>query len=140
VPSLINALSDKKSQVRQKAVEALGKLGDTRAVEPLIIALKDNNSDVQETAAKALRKLKTPTIESLLVALKEPNWQIRERTAEVLGNLGDTRAVKPLITALNNDVDWCVRWEIAMALRRIGTPEAMAAVDAYEKREFGDVY
>ena len=37
-----------------KAVEALGNIGDKRAVEPLTEALKDKDSDVRMGAALAL--------------------------------------------------------------------------------------
>ena len=55
------------------AAKALDKLGDKRAVEPLIKVLEEMNDD-----------------DVLLAA------------AEALGNLGDKRAVEPLIVALRN--------------------------------------
>ncbi|MFB3766172.1 MAG: HEAT repeat domain-containing protein [Methanotrichaceae archaeon] len=41
------------------ALKALGKINDTRAVEPLILALKDNDNDIfiQQEASEALKKL-----------------------------------------------------------------------------------
>ena len=51
VKGLIKALGyDKDRIVRVNAVEALGKIGDTRAVEPLIAALKDKDKDVRIAA------------------------------------------------------------------------------------------
>jgi HEAT repeat protein len=41
VEPLIAALKDENSDVRQAAAKALGKIGDPRAVEPLIAALSD---------------------------------------------------------------------------------------------------
>jgi HEAT repeat protein len=63
----IAALKDRDWQVRSNAAEALGKLGDARAVEPLIASLKDQEAPVQVEAAVAL------------------------------GKLGDMRAVQPLV-------------------------------------------
>lgn len=40
-----------------RAARALGKIGDPRAVNPLVKALEDPHPDVQTTAQKALAKL-----------------------------------------------------------------------------------
>jgi len=64
--------------VRQAAAEALGELGDARAVGPLIVALQDGDVEVRRAAAWAL------------------------------GEIGDARAVDPLIAALRDeDVEVC---------------------------------
>jgi len=49
----------------------LGKIGDPRAVEPLLAALGDEKSDVRWAAAKALGQIGTPAGELLLAALRE---------------------------------------------------------------------
>jgi len=72
VEPLIKALKGWDVVVRRRAAEALGEIGDKRAVEPLIEALKDSDKDVQKGAAKAL------------------------------GEIGDERAVEPLIEALRH--------------------------------------
>jgi len=43
---------------RKKAAEALGNIGDKRAVEPLVQALKDEYADVRKAAKKSLEKIK----------------------------------------------------------------------------------
>jgi hypothetical protein len=50
-------LTHPKSRVRQRAARALGSLGDSRAVEPLIAALDDEDADVREQAAAALSQI-----------------------------------------------------------------------------------
>ena len=57
VPHLIQALGDKKWEVRKYAALALGNLGDPQAVEPLTHALNDSYEKVREAAAEALGKL-----------------------------------------------------------------------------------
>lgn len=55
VVSLIAALNDEDPDVREGAARALGKIKDSRAVEPLVTALKnDNDSEVQREIAKAV--------------------------------------------------------------------------------------
>jgi HEAT repeat protein len=72
VELLIGKLKDPKYQVRFGAIEALGQIGDPRAVPPLIDALGD------------------------------PDWSVRKRSASALQSLGDASAVKPLIKALSD--------------------------------------
>lgn len=57
IPPLIDALDDRKSEVRVAVAEALGKLFDRRAVGPLIKALDDDSNDVRIAAASALENL-----------------------------------------------------------------------------------
>jgi HEAT repeat protein len=47
--------------------------------------------------------------------------------ASALGEIGDTQAVEPLITALSDKIG-SVRGAAAKALTSIGTPEALAAL------------
>ena len=57
VEALISALSDKRWESRQQAAEVLGRLGDRRAIEPLVATLGDWNGGVSARAAAALEKL-----------------------------------------------------------------------------------
>ena len=57
VNSLIHALKDNDTKVRENAAVALGEIKDARAVEPLVRALKDNNSEVRLGASSALRTI-----------------------------------------------------------------------------------
>ena len=124
VEPLIAALKDGNSDVRKAAAEALGKIGwkpdkseagahyliaqgkwdecvkiGAPAVEPLIAALKGRDSDVRP-AAGALAKIGAPAVEPLIAALKDPNSDVRKAAAGALGVIGDARAVRPLIAAL----------------------------------------
>jgi len=59
VKGLIKALGyEKDSRVRRDAAGALGKIGDARAVEPLIAALKDEDKDVRTAAARVLGQIR----------------------------------------------------------------------------------
>jgi len=73
VDGLIEALTDRDKYVRQAVAEALGKIGDARAVTPLIAALQ---VEFDSTGHKA--------------------------AAEALGQIGDARAVGPLVAALRS--------------------------------------
>jgi HEAT repeat protein len=58
---------------RWKAAEALARLGDEEAVEPLILALSDED------------------------------WRVRQKAAWALGQIGDQRAIAPLRRALMHE-------------------------------------
>jgi HEAT repeat protein len=66
VPALIEVLNDNSYQsgsgwyVREKAAEALGLIGDARAVPALIEALNEKREKVRSSVAKALYRIGTP--------------------------------------------------------------------------------
>ena len=138
VGSLIATLKDSGWYVREKAAEALWKLGEP-AVEPLIAALKDTDSDVRRGAAKALGQLVDPrAVEPLIEALKDTDSDVRRGAAEALGQLEDPRAVEPLIEALK-DTDSNVRRGTAEALGQLGDPRAVELLIAALKDSDSDV-
>ena len=63
-PELIVVLQDQRKdpEVRKNAAEALGKIKDPRAVEPLIATLKDKDSEVRSNAAWSLGENPGPQI------------------------------------------------------------------------------
>jgi len=147
VEPLIKALRDEDESVREFAVGALGKIGDERAVEPLIEALgdKENRKDaagaldklgwVPETDGQraayliagkdweSLVELGGGAVEHLIGALSE-GWRVRKDAVEALGNIGDARAVEPLIKALGDrNKEICLH--AAWALGEIGDVRAV---------------
>jgi HEAT repeat protein len=141
------ALKDPYPSVCQEAVDGLHALGNTRAVQPLIELLYDEEEDLREQAAHALMKLgwqpdkgqdgaayfaarrlwdecvryKQKALEPLLLALDARDHIIREGAARALGQIGDTRAVTPLISALKTHPDST----IIDALAQLGDPAAL---------------
>jgi bilin biosynthesis protein len=65
------------SVVRMRAAEALGHIGDARAIEPLLSALLDGDSAVQWRAIEALADIGNPAIESLKIAAESENEELR---------------------------------------------------------------
>ena len=98
----------------KNAAGLLGAIGDPRAIEPLIAALKDKHSLVSRVAAEALVKIDTPAVDLLIATLNYNDDFICIRAAEALGEIGDPRAVDPLIAVLN-DGRWRVRRVAAKA-------------------------
>ncbi|MBP2144935.1 HEAT repeat protein [Methanofollis sp. W23] len=76
VREFLGNLDHERPEFRWGAAEALGRLGDMRAVEPLIRALED-----------------------------DPDPRVRKKAAWALGQLGDLRAQRPLLVALGDRDD-----------------------------------
>lgn len=119
IDGLIEALNyDKDHNLRISAAWALGELGDSSAIEPLIDALDDRKL-VKDVIAKALGEIGQPqAVEPLLDLLGDESWEVRGTAAKSLGKIGDTRAVEPLIKTLG-DKNEIVRWNSSQALENI---------------------
>ncbi len=136
---LIDQLKRNDSTMRAKAASALGRLGDKRAVEPLIAALKDNDARVRMSAALALAALGDKrAVEPLIAALKDEDRRVRSMSAMALNMLGDKRAVEPLIAALK-DEDRSVRLSASDALGNLGDKRAFEPLIAALKDTDTDV-
>jgi len=142
-------LTREEPTARMRATEALGRLGDRRAVGPLIVALEDQernvrwsavkalgglraeqaiasllemfeDQDMQDMVATALAQIGRPATLSLMAALKEGEREVRTGAARALGQIGGTHALEALLISLREDKDRVVRVSAAMALGQIG--------------------
>jgi HEAT repeat protein len=105
-PLILALEKDEGAHVRASAARALGKIGDSRAVNALIAALKNKH-----------------------------HWygSVRDDAAAALGMIGDSRAVGPLIDALR-DEESSVRKAAGQALDKIGGPKAEEALKKMQNR------
>jgi len=89
VDGLVRALAPENDyDVREAAADALGEIGDPRAVEPLIAALGDPDGDVREAAAEALGTIGDPrAVGPLTAALKDPSGGVRQEAEKALARL-----------------------------------------------------
>jgi HEAT repeat protein len=127
VEPLMHQLGDSNWQVREAAIRALSRLRDNRAIKPLTDMLKDENSQVREQAVSALGKFEgNQDVELIIELLKDGDCKVRQETAYMLGQVGDVRAVEPLISALLNDSDLLVREFAVEALNKFGDARAIA--------------
>ncbi|NIM18215.1 MAG: hypothetical protein GTO45_39950 [Candidatus Aminicenantes bacterium] len=125
VSLIIDSIHDYKGYPLCSIIEVLGKIGDKRAVEPLINSLKDENARVREGAVEALGKIKDKrAIEPLIHSLKDENANVREVAVEALGKMYDKRAVEPLIHSLKDENTY-VRERAVEALGKIKDKRAV---------------
>ncbi len=90
-----------------------------------------------EEKAPAEPKVKDE-VEIQIDLLKEKDWFRRKEAATTLGEMGDERAVVPLITALRDD-EWNVREAAEDALAMIGSPAVEPLIKAlreYQTRRY----
>ncbi len=123
LPFLIDTLANDMESVfrRASAAEALGLIGENRAVKPLLKSLKDDNSmDVRLHSVVALARLRDERAVPYLVgALLDESGGVRVQAATALGLFRSRKAVGPLIKALQ-DEKWYVRQHSARSLGLIG--------------------
>jgi len=97
---LVSLLDDANPMAREEAARALGDVGDTRAVLPLLRARKDMQAAVRVEAADALLKIKEPRVLEVLVeSLPDPS--LRSAAADTLRDMKDSRAVDLLVPLVN---------------------------------------
>ncbi len=122
VRELIRALGNRDVAVRQAAIEALGRLADGRAVTPLIASLKDEPG----LSSAALANIGAPAVDPLLTALRSlTDRAARQACVAALGQIGDERAVAPLLACLQ-DADQNMRAAAVRALGQIKNERALA--------------
>jgi HEAT repeat protein len=133
----ISSLAASHWKTRWQAAQALGELGDVRAVEPLLKALDDSNQWVRIVAAEALGQVRDRgATETLIYALSDNSIWVRRASVVALGQIGDPRATSPLMERLLRppDSEWPEELHdvIARALGTIGEPAIKVLIDALD--------
>lgn len=135
-PELVPLLADDDSNVRSAAASALELCGTADAIPALAARLSDTDQNVRFYAAVAIRRLggSSAVLDSLYGALGDPYSHVRSVAAQIVGALHAAESTPYLIPLLQDEVV-NVQKSAYQALRAIGTPEALAATDAWEKKQ-----
>jgi HEAT repeat protein len=90
VKPLVEMLNDEVGDVRQRAYEALIKIGAPCVAEvvPLLLSEED---DLRQSATEILRKIGKPAVEPLALALGEADERLQKRIMKVLDRMGYKR-------------------------------------------------
>jgi HEAT repeat protein len=102
VEPLIEALKDNEGAVRKYAAVLLGRIGDSRAIEPLGMALYDLHHDVGKASAEALVNFGVTSFEVLVEALDHPEMWIRIHSVDVLPKVKEPRVALVLLEMLKD--------------------------------------
>jgi len=147
--TLISLLEhDRNAEVRWVAALALGTIGSTEAIPPLISALMDPDRYVRYGAAQALQVLSwvpqndteqayhaiafqdwkhvaqigTGATVPLIEILNDTNATTRAEVVDVLGQIGDARSQRACEQVLK-DPSSAVRWKAILAAKKCGVPD-----------------
>ena len=97
VPDLVALLDDAEPQLRRRAALALGRVGLSEGVAPLIDRLADLEVEVRQMSAFALGLIGDPAATDALVgALQDPSPRVQGRAAQALGRIGAVVAAEPI--------------------------------------------
>ena len=139
VRSLADELHGDSPAKRKNAAFVLGLLGrDAReAVPDLLVAVNDQNTEVKTMALVALGRTKDPAVEGVIERrLADPNLLVMTAACnaiEALGAAGEPAVAQLIDIDRNNKLPGPVRDSAKLALRAIGSPEALLALSADDK-------
>jgi HEAT repeat protein len=69
--------------------------------------------ELRSSAARILIEIGRPAVKHLILVLNDEDSQVRSRAAEILGEIGDSNAIEPLIKAQQDDDVYVRRMWIA---------------------------
>lgn len=130
VEILIEYLRDEDWVVREAAADLLGKIGDIRAVEPLMERVReDEDTGVKELAVKALGLIGDARPVDILVQAI-PIRPLRVHAVEALAKVKDVERLKPyaeLFAQLKTDRDGLVAYNAGLIVDKLKAMAAQAA-------------
>ena len=124
VEPLIALLKERDINVRNDAVDTLGKIGEI-AIKPLIDDLRADYNNHRWDCQRALSTIGTPSVEPLIKSLEHSDAKFIKYAVIALGNIGDAAAVEPLISLLAHQ-DPRVREWTAKSLGMLGDAHAVS--------------
>ncbi len=138
VEILIEYLEDDDWVVREAAADVLGKIGDVRAVPPLIVRLEtDQDTGVKELAAKGLGLIGDSRPVDLLVEMI-PIKPLRVLAVEALEKIKDIEALRPhaeIFKRLKNDRDGLVSYNSGIIIDKLEAAAAQLDEDFWLEKE-----
>ncbi len=114
VPILVDLLKDKRRETRLNAVKALGAIGNESAISVLVEVVNSGSAkwekdredpEIRGLAVEALGKIGGTAVEQLVEIVENKGSSMRVDAMQALEQLGDERAVKPLLEVLNEQAN-----------------------------------
>lgn len=104
--AIIKSLSYDEYELKDIAAFILGKIGNKKAVNPLIDILNDNDSQVRKSAIDSLGDIgDSSVVNAIIKSLNDENWVVRLAAVDSLGKLGDKSAILPLTNLLDDKME-----------------------------------
>ncbi|MDT8318190.1 MAG: HEAT repeat domain-containing protein [bacterium] len=128
VDLLISELNSDIGHVRHSSATSLGKIGDARAIKPVVPLLKDDYVDVQSAAVQAMSALALVDRDMVVAVIREglisKSQVFRRNCLKVQASMGEDAEIDIALTALR-DEDAVVRRNAVDSLGAIGGKEAI---------------
>ena len=138
VEILIEHLEDDDWVVREAAADVLGKIGDVRAVEPLIERLKkDRDTGVKELATKGLGLIGDARPVDLLIDMI-PIKPLRVLAVEALEKIKDIEALRPhaeIFKKMKNDRDGLISYNSGIIIDKLEAASAQMDETQWAEKE-----
>lgn len=142
VPLLIEALKNKSFEISRYSAQILGKIGDVKAVVPLLAVIRGNNtpdwlfpfpmgpdSSTYITILYALAGIGKPAVPVLIEALKDNNEDVVEVAVGALGEIGDQKTLPALKEIAENYPTKKIRGAAKTAIEEIQGAQKKPAGD-----------
>jgi HEAT repeat protein len=122
------AVDQRAQRGNEVPIRVLGKMADERATETLLDYLQsDSDPALEQAVLRSLGEIGSSDSTQLVAnRLEAGDAEVRSLAARALGLIGDTRAIAPLESVLDDDDAAEVRASAAWALRQIGTERALS--------------
>ncbi len=99
---ILGVTTDEDAKVRAMALSVVYQFEDDRSIEAAAVALNDRVMGIRRDAAKMLGRHKDRRgVDMLIEMLRTSNGRELEQVATMLGDIGDPKAVRPLIAVVN---------------------------------------
>lgn len=132
VPLIVDRLRQTRHQDYEAAqiIDALGDIGDSRAIPAIREAAAGSGHDVASAARRNLVRLenKDPLPALLELLATEQDRMARIDIARDIGKLHDDRAIKQLSELVRHSSDACLRWNAINALGGIGSKASLSCL------------
>ena len=122
VPHLVALSRGENPEVAMFAVQILSRIKDPASAQSLLPLLEHADSNISQAAIEALGALKAREAVPGLIRLLDADLWLQFAAVAALGEIGDPRAVQPLLDAIPNEM---LSEPAVDALGRIGAPEAL---------------
>ncbi|CAK9105615.1 Uncharacterized protein SCF082_LOCUS49223 [Durusdinium trenchii] len=117
VPLLIESLEDSFFAVPLAAQEALGRLGDERAVPPLVARVRELRS--RAGAVQALKSIGAPAEQGVQQLLDDDEWTVRFEACKLLAEIGTEKSLPLLEDLAESDANGVVKRFAENAVKEI---------------------
>ena len=140
LPLMVDALGDPSLPIRNRATDAVVRLGRERKVDPtrlLLWLLRSDDVQVRRQAVDIVEQVGDPLGElwpKLLRLLRDEDWWVRERVVDALVNLAGEQLTRHIATYLEDESDVVRRYAVEV-LMRLRDPRSMGLLLQVAQRD-----